>query len=77
MYCKYGKICHILLLVNHYPKKKDFMNNINGITISPKKSFCIVKLWTKSLDFQNPRDIISINGLQVNGCLFKKHKSSY
>ena len=57
--------------------KKEFMENINGITISPKKSFCIIKLWTKSLDFQNPRDIIPISGLQVNGCLFKKHKSSY
>lgn len=57
--------------------KKEFMENINGITISPKKSFCIIKLWTKSLDFQNPREIISIEGLQVNGCLFKKHKSSY
>ena len=57
--------------------KKEFMENINGITISPKKSFCIIKLWTKSLNFQNPREIISIDGLQVNGCLFKKHKSSY
>ena len=58
-------------------KNKQFMDNINGITISPKKSFCIIKLWTKTLDFQNPREIIPIDGLQVNGCLFKKHKPNY
>ena len=36
---------------------KNFQNSITGITISPKKSFCILKIWMKSLDFQNPRVI--------------------
>ena len=54
-----------------------FQDNITGITISPKKSFCILKFWMKSLDFQNPRVISEVKGLQVGGCLFKKHKPNY
>ena len=53
---------------------KDFIKDINGITISPKKSFCIVKIWMKSLNFQNPRKINNIKNLTVQGCLFKKHR---
>lgn len=56
---------------------KAFQDNITGITISPKKSFCILKIWMKSLDFQNPRVISEVKGLQVGGCLFKKHKPNY
>ena len=33
-------------------KSSNFIKDINGITISPKKSFCIVKIWMKSLNFQ-------------------------
>ena len=27
---------------------KDYNDNVNGITISPKKNFCIVKIWMKT-----------------------------
>ena len=53
-----------------------FQENVNGITISPKKSFCILKIWMRNLEYQNPRVIINeIEGLSITGCLFKKHKS--
>ena len=58
-------------------KEKNFQDNITGITISPKKSFCILKIWMKNLEFQNPRVIHEVKGLQVGGCLFKKHKPNY
>ena len=58
-------------------QEKNFQNNITGITISPKKSFCILKIWMKNLEFQNPRVIKEVKGLQVGGCLFKKHKPNY
>ena len=58
-------------------KEKNFQDNITGITISPKKSFCILKIWMKNLEFQNPRVINEVKGLQVGGCLFKKHKPNY
>ena len=32
-----------------------FQSCITGLTISPKKSFCIIKIWMSNLDFQNPR----------------------
>jgi hypothetical protein len=54
-----------------------FQKCVNGITISPKKSFCIIKIWMSNLDFQNPRIINSIEGLDIKGCLFKKHKPNY
>ena len=37
--------------------KDNLMNKITGITISPKKAFCIIKIWTSDLSFQNPNDI--------------------
>lgn len=51
-----------------------FQESVTGITISPKKSFCILKIWMSSLSFQNPRVIADISGLSVSGCIFKKHK---
>ena len=56
---------------------KHFQKNITGITISPKKSFCILKIWLSNLNYQNPRVITKIKGLDFRGCLFKKHKPSY
>ena len=52
-------------------------NNINGITISPKRHFCIIKIWFNSCDFQDPNILINIEGLQKHGCLFKKHEPEF
>lgn len=51
--------------------------SINGITISPKKTFCIVKIWFSTCEFQNPSVIIDLDGLTSHGCLFKKHAPEY
>ena len=48
--------------------------SINGITISPKKNFCIIKIWFSNTDYQDPSVIIDIPNLNANGCLFKKHE---
>lgn len=53
------------------------MSTINGITISPKKHFCIIKLWLATCDYQNSELISSESGLQTTGCLFKKHNPTY
>tara|TARA_B100001769_G_scaffold271658_2_gene264812 strand:+ start:841 stop:1371 length:531 start_codon:yes stop_codon:yes gene_type:complete len=50
-----------------------FKNNINGITISPKRNFCIIKIWTANCNIQNPEKIHNIQGINSQGCLFKKH----
>lgn len=55
-----------------------FVENVTGITISPKKSFCIVKIWTTNCDYQNPDAVTAnIKGLTTQGCLFKKHTPEF
>lgn len=46
---------------------------INGITISPKKNFCIIKIWLSTCKYNNPDIITQIEHLNKTGCLFKKH----
>jgi len=52
-------------------------SNVNGITISPKKNFCIIKVWMKDCTNQNPFDMNLFEGLTSNGCLFKKHSPEF
>jgi hypothetical protein len=56
---------------------KLFLQNVTGITISPKKKFCILKVWTSNCDFQNS-DIINIdnNILNTNKAIFEIHDVS-
>ena len=56
---------------------KIFLQNVTGITISPKKKFCILKVWTSNCDFQNS-DIINIdnNILNTNKAIFEIHDVS-
>lgn len=56
-------------LLNENSKK----NNITGITISPKKNFCIIKIWFSDCSNQNPQTIDYFSGVDAHGCLFKKH----
>ena len=53
--------------------KPNISKYINGITISPKKNFCIIKIWLANCDYQNPDIITEIDELSRHGCLFKKH----
>ena len=63
---------------NCVSKKIDFVNNVTGITISPKKNFCIIKIWMSTCSNQNPEIILSdIAEITSHGCLFKKHMPEY
>ena len=64
----YQLIGNNLLLPNCQKK-----NNINGITISPKKNFCIIKIWLSDCSNKDPETINYFKGLSPYGCLFKKH----
>ena len=57
-------------------KKKDY-EKINGITLSPKKKFCILKVWMKDCTLKDPTIFINIPNLLCEGCLFKKHNPQY
>ena len=51
--------------------------HINGITISPKKNFCIVKIWMDTTLYQDPTFVRQIMNLPIQGCLFKKHEPEF
>ena len=53
------------------------MDLVNGITISPKRGFCIVKIWMKNCTLQDPAVITNIDNLLRNGCLFKSHNPEF
>lgn len=54
-----------------------FVNSVTGITISPKKNFCIIKIWLSNCSHQNPTVVSPVKGLLSQGCLFKKHTPEY
>jgi hypothetical protein len=58
-------------------KNKKHASLVNGITISPKKNFCIVKIWLKDCSLQDSSQIIDIPNLSTQGCLFRKHAPEY
>jgi hypothetical protein len=55
---------------------KDYSACINGITLSPKKNFCIVKIWLKDANHQDPQMIANIENLTKHGVMFKRHGES-
>jgi len=56
---------------------KSILPLINGITISPKKNFCIVKVWLASCEFRDSSVIKELHGISSHGCLFKEHMPEY
>ena len=62
-------ICGETLLENKYN------NIINGVSISPKKNFCIIKIWTNNNE-NTSNSLLSKNiyNLNVSQCLYKEHK---
>jgi len=59
-------------------KNINYVNCVNGITISPKKNFCIIKIWMSDCNNQNPQVVTTdLKTLSPQGCLFKKHTPEY
>jgi hypothetical protein len=56
---------------------KKYNSIVNGITVSPKKNFCIVKIWLENCTIQDPNAIITISNMPKQGCLFKKHEPEF
>ena len=55
----------------------NMLSHINGITISPKKNFCIMKVWVANCLFQDATVIRDVEGVSSHGCLFKRHVPEY
>jgi hypothetical protein len=54
-----------------------YESHINGITISPKKRFSVIKVWLNTCKLPNPDVIRDIQCLNKDGCLFKKHSPEF
>ena len=67
----------LCMLVGNSLTNENIEPIVNGITISPKKNFCIIKIWLANCDNQNPEVINQIDGLSSYGCLFKKHNPEF
>jgi hypothetical protein len=50
-----------------------FMDCITGVTLSPKKNFCILKLWMKNTRYLDPALINQNSILKNYACLFRRH----
>jgi hypothetical protein len=67
-----------VIVGNTVSSQSTFVNKVTGITISPKKNFCIIKIWMADCANQNPSIVTSdIKGIIPQGCLFKKHAPEY
>jgi len=76
--CSAWKHLTYAIVGNTVSKKMSFVDDVTGITISPKKNFCIMKIWMKGISNQNPGLVTTkIDGVSEHGCLFKKHSPEY
>jgi len=67
-----------VLLGGTISSNEAFVNNVNGITISPKKNFCIIKIWTATCVNQDPTIVTNeVKNIIPHGCLFKRHIPEY
>jgi hypothetical protein len=67
-----------VLMGHSISEQISFVANVTGITISPKKNFCIIKVWMSSCANQNPAIVTNdVKGLTSQGCLFKRHVPEY
>ena len=65
-------------LGNTISKQMNFVDKVTGFTISPKKNFCIIKIWMADCSNQNPAIVTNeIKGIVSQGCIFKKHAPEY
>ena len=54
------------------PEHQHMWDQINGISISPKKTFCIIKIWLKSQEVSNPA-MFNIRGPDFTEVLYSSY----
>jgi hypothetical protein len=76
--CKVWKELTYVIVGGTVSKQTSFADCVTGITISPKKNFCIVKIWMSNCTHKNPEIVTSeLTGIVAQGCLFRKHAPEY
>jgi hypothetical protein len=76
--CEVWRELNYVLVGETISNASSFVNCVTGITISPKKNFCIIKIWMSNCDNQNPANVTTeVKGLMAQGCIFKKHTPEF
>lgn len=61
------------VLGNTLFKDADIQDSITGLSISPKKYFCIIKIWMKTCD-NTDTSLLDCDEIPMESCIFKKHQ---
>ena len=62
------------IICNNVSKKKSVYDKINGITISPKTSFSILKIWMRDTSITRSSELDLLTCVNHNTAIIKKHK---
>ena len=66
--------CEIAMAVcGEYLINSENSEVINGISISPKRNFCIVKIWNNDCKISNNKLLSKVYNLNIDNCLYKAH----
>lgn len=71
---KVWKQVYYSLIGQSITSEQSHYESINGITLSPKKKFCILKIWMKDCGLDDPKIFVKMNNLKCDGCIFKRHR---
>lgn len=55
-------------------KKEEDILKVNGISISPKKTFSIMKIWFKDNENNESKYLNNMNLFKYEDCIYKSHK---
>lgn len=66
------------IITENVGNRQEVNDSVNGISFSPKKGFCIVKIWNSTTDIQNTDELNdSINAfMDKSTCIYKSHIES-
>ena len=65
-----------LLIGEKILKNDEEYNNINGLSISPKKQFSIIKIWLKKSSINDTKFLNKMVNFNHNEAIYKSHKSN-
>ena len=70
----YGLNCLVLQLENLFPENVKESLHVNGISISPKKNFCIIKIWNNNSKKEDVKLLSSkLDFLDMNEVKYSSH----
>lgn len=61
------------IICNNVSDSENMVNIINGISLSPKKKFSILKIWLNTTDIKSSDVFNKLNLLDHENCIIKKH----